>query len=164
MCESAFLDQWEDKKSPCCVRLKDWQGAPPPLCPPPVKCASASALLKPPELRCHCCHGFATRHPRHRLGHHVREGRPVGGCTRPPIRLRGAGELRPRIPGRDPERGGRAPGEAASWSRHPRTILVASRAALFREEAPLRTASLSDLRPLPLPPGPRSLLQLRLSR
>lgn len=156
MWEAAFLDQWKSKKSPCCVRLEDWQGGPAPALPAPVKSASASHSSL---LRCHRCHGFATHHPRHRLGHHVREGRPVGGCTRPPIRVRGAGELRPRSPGRDSERGGRAPGEAASWSRHPRTTLVASRAALFREEVPLRT-----VQPVRPPAGLRSLPQLRLSK
>lgn len=117
------------------------QGSPAPALPSPVKCSWASALLKPAELRCHRGYGFATRHSRHRLGHHVREGRPVGSCTRQPIRVRGAGHLRPGCPGRDRERSGRVPGEAASWSRHPRTTLAASRTAPFREEVPLTVQS-----------------------
>lgn len=161
--QSAVLGQWEDKKSPCCVRQKDWQGSPAPALPSPVKCSWASALLKPPELRCHRGYGFATRHSRHRLGHHVREGRPVGSCTRPPIRVRGAGQLRPGCPGRDRERSGGVPGEVASWSRHLRTTLATSRAAPFCEEVPL---TIQSVRPPPAVLSSRasSLLQLRLRR
>lgn len=113
--------------------------------------------FKLPELCCHHCHGFATRHSRYRLGHHVREGRLIGGCTRPPIRVRSVGELRPGCEGRDRERGGRVPGEAAPWSRRPGTTLGAFRATPFREEVPLiahpvvppRPAALSSRAPKP---------------
>lgn len=100
-------------------------------------------------MRCHRCHGFATRHSRYRLGHHIGKGRPVGSCTRPPIRVRGACELRPRCQGRDRERSGRAPGEAAPWSRRSRRTLAASRAAPFSEEVSLTV--------LPVPPPPAVL-------
>lgn len=109
-----------------------------------------SVRFKPPGLCCHLCHGFATRHSRYRLGHHVREGRPIGGCTQPPIRVRGAGELRPGCEGRDRECSGRVPGEEAPWSRRPGMTLGAFRATPFREEVPLIAQPVGPPRPAAL--------------
>lgn len=114
---SGLLDQWRDQKPPRRARRKDCQGSPAPRWPRREE--FPSARFKPPQLRRQRCHGFATRHSRHRPGHHVREGRPAGGCTRPPFRVRSTGELRPGCEGRDRERGGRAAGEAALASPPP---------------------------------------------
>lgn len=107
------------------VWLKDWQARPRVGALKPGGCAGGgatpptSAVLRFEALAASPSdYGCTVGHSRYRPGHYVCESGPGGVRARRPIRVLGTGELCPGCAGRGsgPERCGRAPGEAASWS------------------------------------------------